>query len=496
MNGVEAYRRSVGKWLILFLWTNLLCLAGLVLANTSPAGLPALFLGSLLCVISTLIWRLNATAYITRLVSSLSGVALAGLFVAAIDKEFVLDAHMYFFAMLAICTTWCCWRSLVACALFIILHHLTLNYLHPSLVFPEASGLDRVLLHAVLVIIEVSGLSFIVNRIIRALGAVETAMNEASAARAVAMQLAQEHQAIALRESGAHEAVIANISDFHGSVDTLFGSIRSAAANLKHTSQVLLATASQSESDAVHAERTSSESANDIDFVAASTRELSVSIGEIGRRMAETASMVQLGTTKTMETTELTSALVDTMNRVEQFVSMIQQIAAQTNLLALNATIEAARAGEAGRGFGVVASEVKELAATAAHATREVEHQVMEIRSVGNLAISAIAEITTIMKGIEDHAFEIATAVHQQHSVTDEIVDVIYRFSGRLHTLMSHVGLASQSAGQTSNSAAVVERSAEDVMGAGDQLHAEIAGFLQKMMIAKESPYSLPAGAA
>jgi methyl-accepting chemotaxis protein len=175
------------------------------------------------------------------------------------------------------------------------------------------------------------------------------------------------------------------------------------------------------------------------------------------------------------------------MNRVEQFVSMIQQIAAQTNLLALNATIEAARAGEAGRGFGVVANEVKELASAAARATSEIERNVIEIQSVGGLAISAIAEITTIMKGVQDHAFEIVTAVHQQHAVTDEIVDVICRFTERLHALMSYIGTASRSAGETSSSAIIVDRSAEDVLSAGDQLHGEIVDFLQNMMIAKET---------
>jgi methyl-accepting chemotaxis protein len=486
MNGVQAYRLVVGKSLVVFLWANFLALAALVLSTKPPFEASILTLGLVLCLVSTVAWQWNHIAFSTRMITSLSGVAFAGLFVASAGPKLILDAHLYFFAMLAICATWCCWRCLIACAAFIILHHLILNAVYPSLVFPEASNLNRVLLHGVIVTVEVAALSLIAYYIIRALRAVETALTETSEARAVALKLAEEQQSIAVRESDAREAIMANVTDFHDAVGTLFVSIRSAASNLKHTSQTLLATANQSENDATHAESASSQSATDIDFVSASTRELAVSIGEIGRRMAATASMVQQGTAKTMETTELTSALVDTMSRVEQFVSMIQQIAAQTNLLALNATIEAARAGEAGRGFGVVANEVKDLASATARATTEIEKNVMEIRSVSRSAIEAISEISTIMKGIQDHAFEIVTAVREQHSVTDEIVDVIGRFTERLHTLMRHIGMASRSAGQTSSSAIVVDRSAEEVLNAGDQLYSEIAEFLQKMMAVED----------
>jgi methyl-accepting chemotaxis protein len=399
----------------------------------------------------------------------------------------MLDWHMYIFVMLGVCSAWRCWRSLSACAVLIVLHHLSLNYIYPALVFSDGADLNRVLLHGFFVTIEVIMLSQFGVQTIGTLKKLEIVLAEISQARAVALKMVEDQQVTAMQESVAHDAIIADVSEFRDAVSSLFISIRSAATNLKETSHTLLTTAGQSETDATHAETASSESAADIDFVSASTRELSVSIGEIGRRMAETASMVQQGTTKSMETTELTSALVSTMNRVEQFVSMIHQIAAQTNLLALNATIEAARAGEAGRGFGVVASEVKELASAAARATAEIERNVVEIRSVGGLAISSIAEITAIMKGVQDHAFEIANAVHEQHAVTDEIVDVICRFTERLHTLMTYIGAASQSAGQTSNSAAIVDHSAEEVMSAGDQLYAEIIDFLHKMVVAKEN---------
>jgi len=486
MSGVENYRLTVGKWFLIFLWMNFAVLLGITIFGTQENRLLVGALAFFACSGATVAWLFNHTGYTTRLMTSLCGSFLVALFVASMNSSWIIDGHMYFFAMLAMSAVWCCWRSLVACAAFIAVHHLFLNYYYPSLVFPAASNLERVIFHAVIVLIEVGGLSFIIRSILQAMETAEAALADATNARAIAVGLAEEQKSIAMTESNAREAVMENVTAFNASVFNLFASIRGAATDLKQTSQTLISTAMQSERDASDADKASSQSAADIDFVAASTRELATSIGEIGRRMSMTANMVQHGSMKTNETAELTSVFVETMNRVEVFVSMIQQIAAQTNLLALNATIEAARAGEAGRGFGVVANEVKDLASAAARATQEIEKNVLEIRAVGHSAMEAVKEVTTIMKGIEDHALEIASAVQQQHYVTDEIVEVVTGFTERLHTLAAHINTASQSAGETSNSAAIVDTSAEKVLMAGDQIYNEIEDFLKKVVATED----------
>ncbi len=129
-------------------------------------------------------------------------------------------------------------------------------------------------------------------------------------------------------------------------------------------------------------------------------------------------------------------------NKIAAIVSTIQQIADQTNLLALNAAIEAARAGEQGRGFAVVADEVRKLAERTTQATREIaqvisatHHGIQQATSslasgveltsrgvaLGNQAGLAIEEITLNSKKVEQIVGEIASALTQQSAATNEI---------------------------------------------------------------------------
>src|SRR6185295_7574515 len=83
-------------------------------------------------------------------------------------------------------------------------------------------------------------------------------------------------------------------------------------------------------------------------------------------------------------------------SEVGEIVKVITSIAEQTNLLALNATIEAARAGEAGKGFAVVASEVKDLAQETAKATEEISSRIQTIQTDTSAAVEAIARIAEV----------------------------------------------------------------------------------------------------
>src|SRR6185369_9336604 len=101
---------------------------------------------------------------------------------------------------------------------------------------------------------------------------------------------------------------------------------------------------------------------------------------------------------------------------------LINEIAEQTNLLALNATIEAARAGEAGKGFAVVASEVKNLANQTAKATEEIASHVGAIQTETQRSVSAIQGVASIIEEINKLTNSVTASVEQQGATTQEIV--------------------------------------------------------------------------
>src|SRR5205807_3727615 len=127
-----------------------------------------------------------------------------------------------------------------------------------------------------------------------------------------------------------------------------------------------------------------------VQSVASATEEMTSSVNEISRQVQESSRIASEAVKQAQQTDGRINALSQAAGRIGDVVKLITAIAEQTNLLALNATIEAARAGEAGRGFAVVASEVKALASQTAKATEEISTQIGAMQSATNESVGAI----------------------------------------------------------------------------------------------------------
>ena len=115
--------------------------------------------------------------------------------------------------------------------------------------------------------------------------------------------------------------------------------------------------------------------------VAAASEELAMTSREIGDQMTEVGGIIRNAVAKGEDTCRVVAALNDAAQNIGNAAGLITEIAGQTNMLALNATIEAARAGESGKGFSVVAEEVKVLAARTSRATGQIASQIDAVRS-------------------------------------------------------------------------------------------------------------------
>ena len=155
--------------------------------------------------------------------------------------------------------------------------------------------------------------------------------------------------------------------------------------------------------------------------VAGSTSELETAVHEISRNLHEAVSVVGTATRAVDAAAATVAQLTDSSARIGQVSRVINDIAEQTNLLALNATIEAARAGEAGKGFAVVASEVKDLARDTARATDDIGQRIGSIQADTNQVVDAIEQIRQTISEVNRIATMIASAVEEQSVTTREI---------------------------------------------------------------------------
>ncbi|MCA3630655.1 MAG: methyl-accepting chemotaxis protein, partial [Methylobacterium sp.] len=127
--------------------------------------------------------------------------------------------------------------------------------------------------------------------------------------------------------------------------------------------------------------------------------------------------------------------LVQAVAGIGTVAGLIKAIAEQTNLLALNATIEAARAGEAGKGFAVVASEVKTLAKQTAQATQDIGDRIAAIQEGVARSSDAIASVSGQLETSASMAETIGAAVRQQRNATAEIAQMMQAAVGRANLI-------------------------------------------------------------
>jgi methyl-accepting chemotaxis protein len=222
---------------------------------------------------------------------------------------------------------------------------------------------------------------------------------------------------------------------------------------------------------------TASQISSTVQAIATGAQEMGATIGEIATS-ASTASGVAAEAVSVAESAKETVAKLDESSaEIDVVVKTITSIAEQTNLLALNATIEAARAGEAGKGFAVVASEVKELAQETARATGDIAERISTIQEDTRRAIEAISRIGSVITEINQHQATIASTVEEQSATTQEmtrsIAEAAAGSTGMAGSIVSVAGAVSATTGDTDQARAA----ADSLAAMGQELRQLVGQF-------------------
>ncbi|BAQ62842.1 methyl-accepting chemotaxis protein [Geminocystis sp. NIES-3708] len=176
------------------------------------------------------------------------------------------------------------------------------------------------------------------------------------------------------------------------------------------------------------------------------------------------------------ETTRKVKRLAEASQQISTIVAVISQISSRTNLLALNASIQAARAGEAGRGFAIVAEEVRQLADRSAKSLQEIEQIVLQIQTETGSVMTAMEEGIQQVRDVTDRS-------EQAKRALEDIIQV----SNRIDALVRSITADTDEQRENSRGVAKVMQAVELTAQATSQESQRVAGSLQNLVgIAKD----------
>ncbi|MBN2971430.1 hypothetical protein JW805_05285 [Roseomonas aeriglobus] len=436
--------KGVQAWALIG-WVALVALLVVNLFVPDPTPVAALLgIGVAINVVPTMMALRRRHDAEARLVMGALAAFLPALGVFQLQGHpWQMDAHMYFFVAMAALVVLGDWRPIALATVLTALHHLVLEYVAPEWVFSGTGDLGRVIFHAVAVLLQFGVLAMVTIRLERLITAqddaiararrltakarderqrAEQALEKAEAAEQGAARARADRAAAAARvetERRAELLVLAN--EFDRSVTSVVKAIGIATQRLETSAEQLGDSTRDTDAAVGKVTAGAARAAGDIAVVNCALRDLSESIRIIALAASDQSALTTAATGEADHSVRTIANLEEQAGQIESLLDAIREIAGKTNLLALNATIEAARAGEAGRGFTVVAGEVKSLAGDTKRISDLISELLAGIRSGVAESAATLRSVNGAIGKVADAASGIATAVEDHRSTAIDV---------------------------------------------------------------------------
>jgi len=254
--------------------------------------------------------------------------------------------------------------------------------------------------------------------------------------------------------------------------------VRRAAEELGETADVMSTTTGDCSDKAGRIDENARTMNAEVAGVAASVSQLVASVEEIGLQVSSAKEITDRAVEQSHTSRTAVAGLERSATQISEIVELIREIAEQTNLLALNATIEAARAGEAGKGFAVVASEVKGLATQSARATDRISEQISAIVSETDRAVSVISGVAETIGEMARISDTIADAVEQQSTAARDISESMAAARTGTDNVSTDITIIAGSVGEAGAASHNLRDAATRLQSRASHLETEIESYL------------------
>lgn len=287
-------------------------------------------------------------------------------------------------------------------------------------------------------------------------------------------QRAEQQRSVAARKS----EMDALASDFEASVKLIAARLSKTAKTMTASSIELAKSAAETLGQSAAMAQMIEVTSGSVQAVAGAAQGISHALGDVAAQVAKASDFVKFTAAETHRVGGEMNQLLRVVKDITSAVDVIQDIAAGTNLLALNATIEAARAGEAGRGFGIVATEVKALAAQTERATSEISARIAAVNSSCSTVATSIASIIKAMNDVEALSQAISGSVSAQAAGTVEIAGSAADAKDRVERVADMLTQLRSAANQTDETSKIAEAEMQGLLRDADTVNQKVDRFL------------------